>query len=138
MKLKELAQVVGIKLSGIFPDKLMYVDKITAESDGCFLLNITNTGGDCGISARKSRSVSFDLLYFSRSDENLEFIEWADIMQDSFKEIDVNGQIIHTRNRSAHCEDMVFHFLFSVEAAYIEYEPGEPMERLEAGIENGT
>lgn len=135
MKLKELVQAVARKLAELFPDSPMYVDKITANADGCFLLNIIDESGSGGISCRKNRTVSFDLMYFSRADDRLGFMDWADVLQDNFGEVCVNGQIIHTRSRSARCEEMVYHFLFSVDAVYTEYEPGEAMEGLEAIIE---
>ena len=137
MRTEELVQAIGLKLEELFPGSPMYVDKITSVADGCFLLSITDMGGRRGISARKSSTLSFDLMYFCRTDEKLIFMNWADTMQDAFKEIEVNGRIIRTRDRSAHPEDMIFHFIFSVEAVYIEYEQGEPMEDLEVSIEKG-
>lgn len=136
MKLKELAQAVGLKLGELFPGKMMYVNKIPDDSVGCFQLNILEAGGVRGISARKRCYASLELLYFGSADEEMEFMDWADVMQDNFTDISASGQVIHTRSRSVRCEDMIFHFLFSVDAAYIEYEPGEPMEELEVGIEN--
>lgn len=131
MKLTELVQGIGGRLGELFPERLMYVDKIPAEADGNFLLNIISAGGRRGISSRKSRAVSFDLLYFSRANDKLDFMEWSDTMHELFTDIDAGGQIFHTKDRTARCDDMVFHFLFAVDVSYIEFEQGELMEKLE-------
>lgn len=137
MKLRELVQGIGTLAAELFPGKLMYVDEIPADAEGNFFLAITEQRGSDGISARRSRFVGFDLMYFSEAGDGFSFLEWADIMQDGMKLIRAGEFTLHTSSRRALNEDMVYHFLFDISAEYIEYTPqGEKMEHLEAGIEN--
>lgn len=137
MKLTDIVRGIGRKLADMFPGCRMYVDKISAGAEGCFLLNIVQQTGNNGISGRRIRSVQFDLLYFQREDERLVFMDWADRLQEAFSEIDCGGQIVYTTDRSARREDMIFHFLFNVGTVFSEYsDEGIPaMEELEVNVE---
>jgi hypothetical protein len=138
MKLKELVQGIGQKLEALFPGKLMFVDKIPSEADGNFFLEIIAQRGADGICAQRSRGVSFDLMYFSGLDDRFSFPEWADILQDGMKLVQAGVFLVRTSERTASCEEMVYHFLFSVDVNYIEYETGETMLNLEVNADEGN
>ncbi len=131
MKLKELAEGIGKRLGERFPGKLMYVDKIPAEADGNFSLQIIGHRAKSGISARKSRSFNFDVMYFSSADDKYDFLEWSDAMHEALGAFEAGGQLVRAINRAARSEDMVYHFLFEINVEYVEYEPGETMLNLE-------
>ena len=127
MKITGLVEGIGQQLMSAFPGKLMYVENVRAESDGQFFLEIIELSGSDGISARKNRTALLDILYFSKSNDGLDFAQWADTMQGSFCTVTAGGQLLHTRTRRAHAEDMVYHFEIEVTAEYIEYDPAETM-----------
>ena len=135
MKITELAQGIGKQLAELFPDRLMFVDRIPAEADGQFFLNVVEVRDDVGISSRRTRSATLDLLYFSRADDRIAYFEWAEKLCEGFRTVKAGEQLLHTRARRTHAEEMVYHFIFEIGAEYVEFEETQTMARLEVAIE---
>lgn len=131
MKISDIARDIGQRLKAAFPDSLMYIDDIPAGAEGNFLLVITEISGGEGIIPRRKRSVSFDVVYFSKKRDTTGFADWAELMEDTLRTLSSGGQEFHTAGRSAVQTDMQYHYMFTVSSEYLEYTPGEPMETLE-------
>lgn len=132
MKISEICRDIGRRLKFEFPESVMYVENITHGAEGNFLLVISEISGGGGIFPRKKRSVSFDIVYFSKPRDTLGFADWAEIMERTLRTVSAEGQLFHTAGRNAVRTDMQFHFMFTVNAEFIEYEIETPeMEMLE-------
>ena len=132
MKISEICRDIGRKIREKFPDSLVFAEDIPRDAEGNFLIVISEISGGGGIFPRKKRSVSFDIVYFSKPRDTLGFADWSAIMEETLVVLNADGQIFHTANRSAVRTDMQFHYMFTVSAEYIEYETETPeMEMLE-------
>ena len=132
MKISEICRDIGRKIREKFPDSLVFAEDIPRNAEGNFLIVISEISGGGGIFPRKKRSVSFDIVYFSKPRDTLGFADWSAIMEETLAVLNADGQIFHTANRSAVRTDMQFHYMFTVSAEFIEYETETPeMEMLE-------
>lgn len=131
MKISDIARDIGRKLNAAFPGSVMYVDDIPAGAEGNFLLVITEISGGDGITPRRKRNVSFDVVYFSKPRDALAFADWAELMEDTLHTLSGEGQLFHTKERNAARTDMQYHYMFTVSSDFLEYTPGDPMETLE-------
>ena len=132
MKISEICRDIGRKIRERFPDSLVFAEDIPRDAEGNFLIVISEISGGGGIFPRKKRSVSFDIVYFSKPRDTLGFADWSAIMEETLVALNANGQIFHTANRSAVRTDMQFHYMFTVSAEFIDYSTETPeMEMLE-------
>ncbi len=131
MKISDIARDIGRKLNAAFPGSVMYVDDIPAGAEGNFLLVITEISGGDGITPRRKRSVSFDVVYFSKPRDALVFADWTELMEDTLHTLSGEGQLFNTKGRNAVRTDMQYHYMFTVSSDFLEYTPGDPMETLE-------
>ncbi len=134
MRISEICRDIGRRLKNEFPESLAYVENITHGAEGNFLLVITEISDGRGIVPRKKRSVSFDIVYFTKPRDTLGFADWVERMEKTFGTLSADGQIFHTANRSAVRTDMQFHYMFTVSADFIEYSTETP----EMGVLEGT
>ena len=131
MKISDIARDIGRKLNAAFPGSVMYVDDIPAGAEGNFLLVITEISDGDGITPRRKRSVSFDVVYFSKPRDALVLADWTELMENTLHTLSGEGQIFHTAERNAVRTDMQYHYMFTVSSDFLEYTPGDPMETLE-------
>lgn len=135
MKIPEICRDIGRRLKNTFPDSVMYAEDISHGAEGNFLLVISEITGGVGITPRKKRSVSFDIVYFSKPRDTLGFAEWSERMENTLPVLEGGGQLFHTLNRRAIRTDMQYHFMFEINAEFIDYttevpEMGEMEERI--------
>lgn len=131
MKISDIARDIGRRLKAAFPESVMYVDDIPAGAEGNFLLVIAEIADGGGITPRRKRSVSFDVVYFSKPRDALAFADWAELMEGALRTLSGEGQLFHTKERNAVRTDMQYHYMFTVSSDFLEYTPGDPMETLE-------
>ena len=131
MKISDIARDIGRRLKAAFPGSVMYVDDIPAGAEGNFLLVIAEIADGGGITPRRKRSVSFDVVYFSKPRDALAFADWAELMEGALRTLSGEGQQFHTKERNAVRTDMQYHYMFTVSSDFLEYTPGDPMETLE-------
>ena len=132
MKISEICHDIGRRIREKFPDSMVFAEDIPSDAEGNFLIVISEISGGGGIFPRKKRSVSFDIVYFSKPRDTLGFADWSAIMEETLVVLNANGQIFHTANRSAVRTDMQFHYMFTVSAEFIDYSTETPeMEMLE-------
>lgn len=131
MKISDIARDIGRRLKAAFPESVMYVDDIPAGAEGNFLLVIAEIADGGGITPRRKRSVSFDVVYFSKPRDALAFADWTELMEGALRTLSGEGQLFHTKERNAVRTDMQYHYMFTVSSDFLEYTPGDPMETLE-------
>lgn len=135
MKVSELCRDIGRRLKEAFPESVMYIEDIPHGAEGNFLLVISEIADDRGITPRKKRSASFDVVYFSKPRDTTGFADWAERMENALCILSTDGQLFHMESRSAVRTDMQYHYMFTVSADYIDYtteipEMGEMEEQI--------
>lgn len=127
--------IIGIaqKLKSLYPTRHVFVDEIPAKADGNHFVHCTDQRHGKKLGRRRSRSYSFEVLYFKAKKDNMAFNDWAEQMYFEFEALDVSGQIVHLTNAHAQDgDDMVFHFIFDAEfTALIDQVSGDPMNTLQ-------
>ena len=134
MTVNEVMQAIAAKLGELFPDRLVYDRRIEQLADGQhFVRCIDQTHGKL-LDRRRSRSYSFEILYFSKADDVVAFNDWAETMYMEFETLTLeSGQILRVTGANAtDGDDMVFHFTFDVTfTALLDPVAGDPMTTLE-------
>ena len=89
MTLNLFLEAVAAKLTGIWPDRKVHVDEIPKDSDGQFFVGIIESNQEKHLDRRRKRSIQFEVLYFLRSKDTMDFNAWAEEMYDNFEELTV-------------------------------------------------
>ncbi len=135
MKVSELCRDIGRRLKEAFPESVMYIEDIPHGAEGNFLLVISEIADDKGITPRKKRSASFDVVYFSKPRDTTGFADWAERMENTLTVLSAGNQLFHAANRNAVRTEMQYHYIFTVSADYIDYTTDTPdMGEMEGQI----
>ena len=137
MTVNDCISAIAVKLGALFPGREVYAGKITQAADGQHFVRCIDQNHGKLLDRQRSRRYSFEVLYFRKDGDAMEFNAWAEAMYMEFETLTVGDQIFHVTN--AHAEpgdDMVFHFVFNVNfIALLDPVPGDPMERLSIEME---
>ena len=131
--LNDIIQAVAGALKAVWPSRKVYVDEITQNADGAFYVALADVEQARGLDRQQRRTVGVQVLYFLRSKDTLEYLEWADSMFDHFRMLDVGGRQVHLSNQSARndSDGRYYQFLFDIDLRFVEAAPAsEPMETL--------
>lgn len=137
MTLNNFLRAIAVKLTSLWPDRLVDTEKIPRGADGNFFVGIIESRQDAELDRRRRRVIQFEVLYFLRSDENMAFHDWAESMYDHFEELSVEEaggktRLIHLTNQKARRDDgaRVFQFLFDADFCFVSL--GDPSPYMEA------
>lgn len=132
-----MMSAIAMKLGELFPDRLAYYQQVKQMADGQHYIRCIDQTHTRELDRRRRRSYSFEVLYFRRDDDALEFNAWAEIMYMEFETLTVGERVFHVTDAHARPgDDMVFHFVFDVKfIALLESVPGNPMEQLDIETE---
>ncbi len=131
--LNDIVQAVAGSLKAVWPSRKVYADEIPQNADGAFYVAMEDVEQTRGLDRQQRRTVGVQVLYFLRSKDTLEYLEWADSMFDHFRMLDVGGRQVHLSNQSARndSDGRYYQFLFDIDLHFVEAAPAsEPMETL--------
>ncbi len=139
MTLNHFIDAIAGKLKSLWPDRDVMVNEIPQGADGNFFVGLIDAEQGQRLDRRRVRTMQFEILYFLRKKDNLEFNSWAEDMLDNFESIsvvEVEGKTRNVRltNVEVRKDDntRVFQFLFDVNLNYLLAPAGgENMEVLE-------
>lgn len=138
MTLNDMAQAAAKRLRDLWPERKVYPNKIPKDADGNFFLGVIDSDQTGELDRRIRRSVRFEVCYFLRSEDNMDYLAWAETMYDAFRVLEVHDGDARRRvrliNRKAgmNSEQRCYQFLFEVKFTFWETEEaGELMERME-------
>ena len=97
MTLNNFTEAIAAKLAALWPGRKVYVDEIPKDADGQFFVGIIESGQEAHLDRRRKRSIQFEVLYFLKSKENMEFNAWAETMYDQFETLVVQETEQKTR-----------------------------------------
>ncbi len=138
MTVNKILEAIASRLSEIWPDRNVFVDKIPKGADGNFFVGVVETNQEKKLDRRRTRRCQIEVLYFLKSDDNMAFNDWADTMYDNFETLNVEESANKTRRlyltgqTARKDESRVFQFLFDVNMNFVlAPEMIEPMENLD-------
>lgn len=134
MTVNDVMTAIAAKLGELYPDRLVYRDKIEQAADGHHHVRCIDQSHGKLLDRRRQRSYSFEVLYFRKDNDVVEFNRWAETMYMEFETLTLSsGAVLHVTNASAtDGDDMVFHFTFDVTfTVLIDRETGDQMGDLE-------
>ena len=139
MTLANFLSAIAQKLTGIWPDRLVYTCEIPQNAAGQFFVGIIESGQEKRLDRRRTRTIQFEVLYFLRSKDTLAFQAWAEAMYDNFDTLTVREdgektRVVHLAGQKAQPDEnaRVYQFLFDVGFhAVLAPEEGPTMENLE-------
>jgi hypothetical protein len=136
--LEHMIRAAAQRLRELWSDRRVYVDKMPRDADGNFFLGVIDSDQDGELDRRFRRSVRFQVSYFLQSEDNLDYLAWAETMYDAFRVLEVGDgdQVRRVRliNRKARMDsdERYYQFLFDVESVLWEAPAvGDMMERVE-------
>lgn len=137
MTLNDFMQAAGERLESLWPDREVKVDKIPRDADGCFFLGLLESSQSRKLGRRYLRPMSFQVLYFLKSEDILSYQEWAEAMYDGFRLLEVPDGVATRTVRPKNCSarqdsnQRYYQFLFDLDLIFLEVpEPGTPMDTL--------
>ncbi len=138
MTVNKFMEAVASKLTGIWPDRKVFVDEIPKDADGNFFVGVIETSQEKKLDRRRTRSCQFEVLYFLKADDNMAFNDWAESMYDNFEALDVDDSEAGTRRialsgqTARKDETGVFQFVFDANFSFVlAPEMIDPMENLD-------
>lgn len=139
MTLANFLSAIAQKLTGIWPDRLVYTGEIPQDADGQFFVGIIESGQEKKLDRRRKRTIQVEVLYFLKSKDTMAFQAWAEAMYDNFDTLTVwedanKTRVVHLTGQKALPDEntRVYQFLFDASFhAVLAPEDGLPMENLE-------
>lgn len=139
MTLNNFTEAIAAKLSALWPDRKVYVDEIPKGADGQFFVGIIESEQEKHLDRRWKRSIQFEVLYFLKSKENMEFNAWAEAMYDQFETLTVQETEQKTRTirltgqkAKSNKNARVYQFTFDADFFFVLTSPEIPfMETLD-------
>ena len=139
MTLNNFTEAIAAKLSALWPDRKVYVDEIPKDADGQFFVGIIESEQEKHLDRRWKRSIQFEVLYFLKSKENMEFNAWAEAMYDQFETLTVQETEQKTRTirltgqkAKSNKNARVYQFTFDADFFFVLMSPEIPfMETLD-------
>lgn len=126
MTLNNLIKAVAARLTELWPDRKVLVDRIPRDADGNFFVGIIESEQEKHLDRRRKRSVQLEVLYFLRSDDSMDFNDWAESMYDSFevltvKETEDRTREVHLTGQTARRDDgeRVYQFMFDADFFFV-------------------
>lgn len=139
MTLNNMVQAVAAKLKELWPGRRVYAGEMPRDGDGAFFVGVTDSRQTGGLDRRQRRSVSIQVLYFLKGRDPTDYLEWAEVMYNSFRHLDVGDYSLrlHSQKARADGDNRYYQFLFDLDICFVEQAAnGEVMEglTLEEGI----
>lgn len=147
MTLNHFTDAVAAKLAGLWPERAVYVDRISQDSDGNFFVGIIESSQQTHLDRRRQRTVQMEVLYFLQSDDTMDFQEWAEKMYDHFEKLEVQEtsdsgtgekkRTVRLTNCKARRDDeaRVYQFTFDADFHFVLAAEEIPtMERVDMGV----
>lgn len=133
MELNDFVDAIAQKLRDLWPDRNVYVDEIPQGTDGNFYVGVIESDQGKRLGLRRVRTYQFEVLYFLRTNENLEYYAWAETMFDQFEDLQVGAHFCHLTNQTAQKSiERVYQFLFNANLNFVYQEvSGNEMEVLD-------
>lgn len=133
MTLNDMVQAAAARLKELWPERKVRGGEIPRDADGSFFVDVTDSGQTDELDRRGHKSVSMQVLYFLKSRDSLDYLEWAEAMYDGFRRLDVCGHSVRLTNRKARPdnENRYYQFLFDLDLHFVEArESGDVMGSL--------
>lgn len=112
MTVNDILTAFAVKLTELYPDRLVYVDEIPAGADGNFLVRCIEQSHQKGIGRRRVRVYQFEVLYFVAPKDSMAYNDWAETMYWGFEDLAVGQEVVHLSGAAANdTGDMVYHFV---------------------------
>lgn len=126
MTMNNLLEAVAAKLTGIWPDRNVYVDEIPQQADGQFFVGMAGSKQERLLDRRRKRTISLEVLYFLTSKDNMGFNHWAETMYNNFETLSVREDSGHvsrlrlTNQQTVRGSDTrAFQFLFDAQFFFV-------------------
>lgn len=140
MTVNEIIKGIAKQLEQLYPDKMVYVDEIRRGANENFCVHCIDQAHTRNLDRRRTRSYSFEILYFKAEKDSMNFNDWAEGMYWGFERIQVGDRILTPIDAQAEDGgDMVYHFMFDINlTGLIDKSAGEPMSgfRMEGGLKD--
>lgn len=132
-------EAIAARLKELFPDKRICVDELTERADGKIFIIVNNPSQTRELGGMRKRSVSFDISYVCRKNDNLDYHNWIDKMYYNFEHIKVGDTVYTAKNLHADKFDGIYHFLFDLDYRIYYKNEAVKMAKLKqnGGIKNG-
>lgn len=132
MTVNQIIEAIAFKLKQLYPDRYVYDGEIPKGADGNFYVHCSDQSHSRNLNRRRSRSYTFEVLYFKSKKDSMHFNDWAEQMYFEFERLQVGNRTVSTTDAQAEDgRDMVYHFTFDVNiTGLIDQLADDPMANL--------
>lgn len=131
MTLKNFIEALAGVLLQHWPDKNVYAHEIPQDVDGVHFVRMVDSNQVRGLDRRYIRYMTFEVVYFLKNKDTLDFLDWEDTMYDYMERLDVKEdedvtRRIKTYNWQARqdSDNRMYQFIFDVAFNFV-VEPDE-------------
>lgn len=126
-------QAVAGKIRTLFPGAEVFPDEIEQDVSGAFYLSTAAASASPKLSGTLSRTTTFDVKYFLKKGDNLDYAQWQDMMLENFHRITLEdgeeSQILHCQNVETRRDDTRYYeLIFDIAVLFTDIPDGEKME----------
>lgn len=137
MTLRNFIEAVAMKLLQKWPDREVYVHEIPQGVDGKHFIRLVSSQERRGLDRRYIREMSFEIIYFQKDKDTLDYLDWADTLYDEMEVLEVKEDDVVTRRIKTHGwetrnngDQRFYSFLFDVTFNYVV--TGDPIPTMYA------
>lgn len=115
----EIVEGIAKKIKTAFPDKKIELEAIPNNAVGKIFVTITETKNKNELGGVKKTEISFDISYWCKDSENIEYNDWIAKMYGLFDVIETaSGNSYRAQNKNGQKGEGVYHFLFDLTFRY--------------------
>ncbi len=129
----KLVKAIAVKLNQLWPERQIFVKEVPQGIDGNFFIKVIETSHEKKLDTRRAKGFSFDVAFFLKNNDTLEYFAWADAMAANFELLQVDNQQYHVTGMRSRVVDRVGHVTFNIDFTAClreESNPDELMQKL--------
>ncbi len=114
-----IVEGIAKKIKTAFPEKKIELEAIPSNAVGKIFVSIVDTKNKNELGGVKRTELSFDISYWCKDSENIEYNDWVtkiSLLLDTIETAD--GKSYRTQNKNGQKGDGVYHFLFDLTYRY--------------------
>lgn len=114
-----IVEGIAKQIKTAFPEKKIELEAIPSNAVGKIFVSIVDTKNKNELGGVKKTELSFDISYWCKDSENIEYNDWVTKISLLLGTIETaDGKSYRTQNKNGQKGDGVYHFLFDLTYRY--------------------
>lgn len=114
-----ISKGIAKKIKKLYPEIKIEVDAVTSNAFGKIFVMVISSETKRGIGGLRQLNLTFDVSYFCKEKDNMEYNDWLKNMYSEFETIETEEAVYRTKNMRGEKGEGIYHFIFDVTARYL-------------------